>query len=459
MIGIALFATGIGALLGAAIGWLVAGARARSSFEGRIQELIAGRAAAESAVSELRKQAEGLRSDLAAAQQQLQREQAARASAETALAKSQESLTEQRLLLGEAESKLKDAFASLASDALRQSSGEFLRLAGEKFRVLQTEAASDLSQRQVSIDAVVNPLAQSVKQLEDHLGRMEVSDGALIAQVQQLSDASKALKDETGSLVTSLRQPRIKGTWGELLLRRAVELAGMSPHCDFSEQVSATTEDGRVRPDLIVHLPGGRQIIVDAKVSRDAYMKALQCRNQDEYRAAMSEHAQQVRTHVTQLSSRRYWEQFSPSPEFVVLFLPAESYFSAALEADHGLIEDAVSRGVVLASPTTLLALLKAVAYGWNQQAAADAAKEIAEIGKELYERLVIFLNHLNRVSRGLKTANDAFNEALGSAELRLMPGARKLREKAAPGAEEPAAPAPIETLPRQISVPTEGED
>ena len=449
----------IAALVGAAIGWLLGGARASSAAASQSRELVAGRASAESAVAELRKQTDELRSEVASTQQQLQREQAEHASAKTALLKAQENLAEQRQLLDQAESRLKDAFTSLAAEALRQSSGEFLKLAGEKFRVLQTEATGDLSQRQAAIDAVVKPLAQSVADLEQHIGRMEVSDGALVAQVRQLHDASTALKDETGNLVNSLQQPRIKGTWGELFLRKAVELAGMSPHCDFSEQLSAETEDGRLRPDLVVHLPGGRQVVVDAKVPNAAYLRALRCQNQDEYHQVMAEHAQLVRSHMTQLSSKRYWAQFSPSPEFVVLFLPAESYFSAALEEDHTLIEDAIERGVILASPTTLLALLRAVAYGWNQQETREAAERIAELGKDLHERLVVFLNHLNKVSKGLEGAFKAFNDAAGSAELRLMPGARKLKAMAAPGGEEVPPLAPIETLPRPISVPTEGEE
>ncbi|HMD30516.1 MAG TPA: DNA recombination protein RmuC [Candidatus Acidoferrales bacterium] len=450
-------------LAGGAIAWILAGARARGAGDGRLQELIASRAAAESTTVELRRQSEAMRVDLAAMQQQVQREQAARASAQTAQEKAEESLAERRRLLDDAETSLKDAFRALASQALTESSQQFLKLAGESFQVLQQRAVGDMAQKEVSIEGLVKPLHDSVAKLEDHLNKFEVSwkgdKGGLSAEIQQLAESNRLLRQETGSLVTSLRQPHIKGKWGELLLRRAVELAGMSPHCDFTEQLTLTTEEGRVRPDMVVHLPGGGSIVVDAKVPLHAFLKALGCKNQDEYHEAMVEHAQLVRTHVTQLGSKRYWEQFTPSPEFVVLFLPAESYFSAALEEDGGLIEDAMQKGVVLASPTTLLALLKAVAYGWNQQTTAQGAQRIADLGKELHRRLLRFLDHMAGVGAGLERANKAYNSAAGSAESMLLPAARKFQTLSAPGAEEVPSLAPIETLPRQISIPLEDEE
>jgi DNA recombination protein RmuC len=444
--------------VGGVLAWLAAVSRERATAGEGIRQLEAARAAAESAAGELRKQIAALQAEMAAIRSQLQEEQSARTAAQTALEKTQENLNEQKKLIEEAKTRLTDAFQALASQALDESNRKFLDLAGSKFETLQEKASGDLAQRQTAIAGLVDPLKIALNKFQEQISQVESSRqkayGELTAQVQQLTESSQLLRQETGSLVTSLRQPQIKGKWGELLLRRAVELAGMVPHCDFTEQPSVDTEEGRLRPDMIVHLPGERQIVVDAKVPLHAFLKALGCRNQDEYHAAMTEHAQLVRTHVAQLSSKKYWQQFASSPEFVVLFLPAESYFSAALEKDHELIEDAMDKGVVLASPTTLLALLKAVAYGWNQQKTAEDAQQIAELGKDLHERVVTFLNHLNEIGANLERANKAFNKAVASAESRLVPGARKFKTLAAPSAEELPAIEPIETAPRQLVVP-----
>jgi len=431
-------------LAGALIGWLLASA---------------ARAAAESAVAELRRQGEGLQSELTAVRQQLQREQAARASAETAHTKALENLAEQKRQFDEAREKLVETFQALSSQALGQNNTEFLKLASATFQTLQKEAEGDLLQRQTAIAGLVDPLKTALDKFQDQIAQVESSRqkayGELSMQVQQLSESSQQLRQETGSLVTSLRQPHIKGKWGELTLRRAAELTGMSPYCDFEEQPSAETEEGRLRPDLRVNLPGGRQVIVDAKVPLSAFLTALTARNQDEYRAAMGEHARLVRAHISQLASKKYWDQFSPdSPDFVVLFLPGESFFSAALEQDRTLIEDAMNKRVVLASPTTFLALLRAVAYGWNQQKTAEDARQIAELGKELHERMFKFLEHFNEVRYGLEKANKAYTQAVGSLESRLLPTARKFHSLAAPAAGELPEVGPIETDPRQLVLP-----
>jgi DNA recombination protein RmuC len=453
----------LAALAGAAIGWLVASARARAGMEGRLQELIAGRASAESAATELRRQGEGLRSELTATQQQFQREQAEHASAKTALAKAQENLAEQKLQFEEARAKLVETFQAAASQVLAENNTRFLELARTRLEALQKEAAGDLSQRQTAIAGLVEPLKQSLESLRQHVGQVEASRrqayGELTAQVQQLNENSRALREETGSLVTSLRQPQIKGKWGELTLRRAAELTGMSPHCDFEEQVTAEGEEGRLRPDMVVRLPGGGSIIVDAKVPLHAFLTAVQAKTADDYRAAMSEHTRLVRKHIQDLAAKKYPEQFEETLRFVVLFLPGESFFSAAVEQDRELLEYANDRKVILASPTTLLALLHAVAQGWQQEKLAENAREIAERGKDLHERLLKFLEYLEDVRVGLDRANASYNKAVGSLESRLLPAARRFQSLAAPGSEEVPSLGPIETLPRQISVPTEGED
>jgi len=460
---LAMLAIGIAALVGAAIGWLVAGARARAAAQGRLQELIAGRATAESAAAELRKQGEMLRGELAATQQQLQREQAEHASAKTALAKTQENLTEQKQQFEEARAKLVETFQAAASQVLAENNTRFLELARTRLEALQKEAAGDLTQRQTAIAGLVEPLKQSLESLRQHVGQVEASRrqayGELTEKVQQLNDVSKALREETGSLVTSLRQPQIKGKWGELTLRRAAELTGMSPHCDFEEQVSTAGEEGRIRPDMVVHLPGGGSIIVDAKVPLHAFLTAVQAKTADEYRAAMSEHSRLVRKHIQELAAKKYPEQFEETVRFVVLFLPGESFFSAAVEQDRELLEYANDRKVILASPTTFLALLHAVAQGWHQEKLAENAREIAERGKDLHERLLKFLEYLDDVRVGLDRANASYNKAVGSLESRLLPAARRFQSLAAPGGDEVPSLAPIETLPRQISVPTEGEE
>ncbi|HUJ39367.1 MAG TPA: DNA recombination protein RmuC [Candidatus Acidoferrales bacterium] len=463
MTAMAMLAAAMAALVGAAIGWLLGGARARTAAEARLREFIAGRASAESAAAELRKQAEGLRGELASAQQQLQREQTARASAETALAKAQENLAEQRQQFEEARAKLVETFQAAASQVLAENNTRFLELARTRLETLQKESAGDLSQRQTAIAGLVEPMKQALESLRQYVGQEEASRrqdyGALTAQVQLLNETSRALREETGSLVTSLRQPQIKGKWGELTLRRAAELTGMSPHCDFEEQVSAATEEGRLRPDMVVRLPGGGSIIVDAKVPLHAFLTAVQAKTADEYRAAMSEHSRLVRKHIQDLAAKKYPEQFEETVRFVVLFLPGESFFSAAVEQDRELLEYANDRRVILASPTTFLALLHAVAQGWQQEKLAENAREIAERGKELHERLLKFLEYLDDVRVGLDRANSSYNKAVSSLESRLLPAARRFQSLAAPGGEEVSAPPPVDTLPRQISVSSEGED
>jgi DNA recombination protein RmuC len=450
-------------VFGSLLAWLVASAVLRGRYESRLQELTAARAAAESASAELRRQIESLRSDLATAQQQLQRDQAARASAETALASSQEGFIEQKKTFEEARTRLVETFQAVASQVLAENNTRFLELARSRLEALQKDAAGDLSQRQTAIEGLVKPLTKSVETLEQHLALVESSRqkayGELSAQVQQLNDSSRALREETGSLVTSLRQPQIKGKWGELTLRRAAELTGMSPHCDFSEQVSTTTEEGRLRPDMVVHLPGGGSIIVDAKVPLHAFLTAVQAKTADDYRAAMGEHARLVKSHIQQLASKKYPAQFEQSVRFVVLFLPGESFFSAAVEQDRELIEYANEKKIILSSPTTFLALLHAVAQGWQQEKLAESAREIADLGKRMYDRLLKFLEYLEGVRVGLERANKSYNDAVVSLESRLLPTARRFQSLAAPQSEEVPSLSPIETLPRQISVSSESED
>ncbi|MBI3405502.1 MAG: DNA recombination protein RmuC [Acidobacteria bacterium] len=336
-------------------------------------------------------------------------------------------------MLDDAQSKLSDAFKALASGVMEQSNKQFLELAKTSFETLQTKASGDLTQRQQAIESLVAPLGISLNSMLQEVGRLEESRqkayGELTTQVGQLAKSSEDLREETGTLVTSLRQPQIKGKWGEITLRRAVELAGMSPHCTFVEQASLDSDEGRLRPDLTVQITGNRRIIVDAKVPLHAYMKGASAQTAEEYRDAMAAHAQLVRNHVSELSRRDYSSYLERSIGHAVCYLPAESFFSAALEQDHSLIEYAKDKNVLLASPTILIALLCAIATGWKEEQVAENAARISENARELYERFTTFAQHLEDIYAGLERANKAFNAAVGSYEQRLLPGARKFKD------------------------------
>jgi DNA recombination protein RmuC len=444
-----------------AAGFAIAWGLAKASAGAARLELERRAAGLDGTVTELKKQNDALQLEVRASQNRIEEEQKLRAAAKADADAQRANLIEQRRLLDEAEVKLREAFRSLAGEALKDSSDQFMELAKARFDSLQKEAEGDLENRKQAIQSMVNPLETALKDLRTEVSRVESARqeayGSLRSEVQLLATTNKELREETGSLVNSLKQPQVKGKWGELTLRRVVELAGMSPHCDFMEQQSVDTEEGRLRPDLIVHLPGGTQIVVDVKVPLHAFFKAVSAQSDAEYREAMLQHAALVREHIKGLSGKEYWKQFEPTPEFVVLFVPGESFFSAALEQDRTLIEDAIEKRVVLASPTTLIALLRAVAYGWKQQLVAENAERIKDLGKELYDRVVTFAGHLTDIAKGLERANKAYNNAVASFDSRLIPSARKFREMGVGSADVPQAD-PIETFPRPL-LSTPGSD
>ncbi len=445
-----------------AAGFLVAWLWSRASSQNRGLELEKQAASQQGAAEELKKQSSGLQEQVRTLQARVEEEQKRRAAADKEVESQRANIAEQKRVLEDAEKKLKEAFQSLASEALQASNRQFMDLARASFDSLQKEASGDLEQRKVAIGGMVEPLEKAVNELRAEVNKIELARqdayGSLRTELQQLTNTNKELRQETGSLVSSLRQPQIKGKWGELTLRRAVELAGMSPHCDFVEQQSVDVEDGRLRPDLIVHLPGDTQIVIDAKVPLHASFAAMSARSDVEYRAAMAQHASLVRDHINRLSAKEYWKQFEPTPEFVVLFVPGESFFSAALEQDRTLIEDAIDKRVVLASPTTLIALLRAIAYGWKQQLVAENAERIKDLGKELYDRILKFAEHLSDVAKGLERANRAYNSAVSSFDSRLVPSARKFKEMGVGTANVPDID-PIETTPRPtLSAPEADE-
>ena len=441
--------------LGVAIGWLFARARVATGYESQLRALDSAKAAAESSASEVRKQSETLRAEVAQARARIEQESSARAAAEASLNKTEENLTQQRALLDEAQAKLSDVFRSLAGEALSESSNQFLKLAESRLETLQVDATSQLNSKKLEIDGIVNPLNETLKELKTELTRVESSRqeayGQLTSQVHSLNEMNRQLRDETGSLVNSLRQPQIKGKWGELTLRRAIELAGLSPHCDFNEQHRVETEDGVLRPDLVIHVAGGKHIVVDSKVPLHAFLNVVTAQNEDERLGAMRAHVDLVRKHIRDLSSKTYWSQFEQTPELVVLFMPAEAFFSAALEQDRDLMEDAMQQRVILASPTTLIALLKSVAYGWRQEDVSRNAEKISDLGKQLHDRVVKFLEHMDGIRNGLETANGAYNRAVGALESRVLPSVRRFKELGVQAAEEVETAEPTETSLRAL--------
>lgn len=359
-------------------------------------------------------------------------------------------------LLNQMTEELRDSFQALSADALKSNNQAFLQLAQTTLSKFQSEAKGDLELRQQAVENLVMPIGESLKKVDEQIRQMEsVRDrayGDLTNQVRSLISTQEKLQNETGNLVRALRTPTVRGQWGEIQLRRVVEIAGMLPYCDFVEQETVNTSTGRLRPDLIVKLPGGKNIVVDVKTPLLAYLEATEATDDEVRRQKLQDHTRQVRTHMTQLSSKLYQEQFEPTPEFVVMFLPGEAFFSAALEQDTGLIERGVAQKVIPASPTTLIALLKAVAYGWNQDKLARNAQEISTLGKELYERLRNLGSHVENVGKNLDRAVDSYNKAVGSLESRVLVSARRFSELGAPVTETIAELPQIEKTTRNLT-------
>ena len=360
-------------------------------------------------------------------------------------------------LLDRATLDLREAFQALSAEALKSNNQAFLELARTSLERFQTEASGDLKLRQEAVANLVAPIGESLKKVESQIQQIEKDRseayGDLTAQVRSLIGTQEKLQTETGNLVKALRTPTVRGRWGEIQLRRVVEIAGMLSYCDFSEQETISTSNGRLRPDLVIKLPGGKNVVVDAKTPLLAYLDAIDSTDEALRLAKLRQHAQQVRTHLTQLSSKGYWEQFEASPEFVVMFLPGETFFSAALEQDPTLIEFGVTQRVIPASPTTLIALLKAIAFGWNQEKLARNAKEISSLGKELHDRLRSLGTHFEAVGRGLDKAVESYNKAVGSLETRVMVSARKFSELGAPVTDELPPINIIDTTTRNLTL------
>src|SRR5436190_8091884 len=447
----------LGAIIGAVVAWLALRARSQRAFAD-------GRAAAATEIASLHER-------LAAKDRELQRLQ------ETFDAESQQSgqlrrenaqlsahlegerraAQERNASFQRVTDELSEKFKALSRDALKDNNQEFLNLARATLDKFQSTAKGDLEQRQQAIDLLVKPLKESLEKVDGRIGDLEKARAGAYAelreQVRALASSQLLLQSETGNLVKALRTPHIRGRWGEIQLRRVVELAGMLQYCDFTEQESVATEESRIRPDVIVRLPGNRTIVVDAKVPFEAFYESIST-NDDRVRIErLKEHARLVRTHIGALSKKSYWETVQPTPEFVLLFLPGENFYSAALEQDPKLIEDGVDQGVIIATPTTLIALLKAVSYGWRQEQMAANTQDVGRLGKELYDRLRTFTNYISDIGRGLDRAVEAYNKGVGSLEARVLVTARKFKDRGAIAGEEIETLEPIDKAARALSL------
>ena len=362
-----------------------------------------------------------------------------------------------------AQEQLATTFRALASDALRTNNEEFLHLATTSLERFQIEARGDLEQRRQAVEQLVAPLKDSLASVDRQVQELEASRrqayGALSSQVKLLTESQNQLRTETSSLVKALRSPSARGRWGEMQLRRALEMAGMLAHCDFVEQPTASGEDGLLRPDVVVRLPGRKNIVIDAKVPLEALLDAFESEDGEAREARLDDFLRHVRDHIAKLSVKAYWRQFAPSPEFVVMFLPSESFYRYAVERDATLLELGPSRRVILASPTTLIALLFAAAAGWREETLAESARQVSELGRDLYDRLSTMGGHVARLGGQLEKAVKAYNETVGSLESRVLPAARRFPELGVEAKDELDPLAAIELMVKPLTAPELTED
>ncbi len=362
-----------------------------------------------------------------------------------------------------ATTRLATAFSELSNRSLQANSETFLRLAEQNLGAQQERARRELGDREQAVENLVKPIREALATSQQQISELEKARseayGSIRSQLEAMQTSQQSLAQETQNLVKALRRPEVRGRWGEITLRRLVELAGMVEHCDFQEQVHTSAEDKVIRPDMIVRMPDQRELVVDVKTPLDAYLEAVEAKDDAQRELGLKRHARNVREHIRKLSSKAYWEQFSQSPEFVILFIPGDQFLSAALNEEPDLIEHALSQHIILATPTSFVALLKAVAYGWRQLALADNAEEIRRLAEDLYGRLGTFVGHLNKLGKQLTSSVENYNRAVGSLERKVLPGARKFVELGVHPKKEIESIEPLEALPRNIVEPQAEND
>lgn len=395
---------------------------------------------------------------LASARDALAKAQQAEAALQAHLDAERRNASEKLTLLEQARDSMKDAFAAISAEMLAQNNNRFLDLAREKFGEMQSTAAADLAGRQKAIDELVSPLRDSLTKVDATLQEFDrdraTSHATLAEQIRSLTQAQIALQSETGRLSRALRSPNVRGQWGELQLRRVLEAAGMVEGSHFEIKESVHGDEGRLTPDVVIKLPGGKNVVVDAKVALTAFLDALECDDDGERAAKLRDHARQVKEHIVRLGNKSYWAHFQPAPDIVVMFVPGEALLSAALQSDAGLLEFSMGRGVMLASPLTLIALLRAIAYGWQQEKIARNAMEISDLGRQLYERIAKLAEHWEVVGRSLAKAVSAYNGAVGTLESRVLVTARRLKDKGVSAAEELPEVEVVDQTPRPLGAP-----
>lgn len=419
---------------------------------------IAWSLAAERRARDLRRTLDAGAGELAAARSQLAAAQQAEAGLRASLEAERRSAAEKLALLEQARASLKDSFAAVSAELLAQNNSRFLDLAREKFGELQNTAAGDLATRQQAIADLVQPLRDSLTRVDAKLQDVDkdraTSHAVLAEQLRSLTHAQLALQSETGRLARALRSPNIRGQWGELQLRRVLEAAGMLEGSHFEIKETVHGEDGRLTPDVVIKLPGGKNVVVDAKVALTAFLDASECDDDGLRDAKLRDHARQVKDHINRLGNKAYWTHFQPAPDIVVMFVPGEALLSAALQHDTALLEFSMAKGVMLASPLTLIALLRAIAYGWQQEKIARNAMEISELGRQLYDRIAKLAEHWESVGKSLAKAVGAYNGAVGTLETRVLVTARRLKDKGVTAGEELPDLETIDQTPRPLGAP-----
>jgi DNA recombination protein RmuC len=444
----------IGAAGGAGMGWLLTARKAQ-----KLQaDLQTSAALANQRQSDLTQQLAGEKSQTQSLRDSLCESQRDLAAARTQFAAAQCNLLEQRKLLEDAQQQLRQAFASASAEVMSRNNETFLQLAKERFAALSAEAAGSLDQRKEQIDAMLKPMREVFDLFQLRVADIEKSRvesySMLREQLGTLAETQRTLNTQTSQLVTALSKPTVRGQWGEISLKRLVELAGLSDRCDFDQQQTVQGDAGRLRPDMVVHLPGNRDVVIDCKTCLDAFLDAASASDQDVRRTHLQRHAQQVRSRARELGAKSYWSQFPQSPEYVVMFLPGEAFLYSAVEHDPSLIEDCIRNHVLIATPTTLIALLKTIEFGWRQEEISENAEQIRSLGVELYERIGTMLTHIAKVGASLNSAVGNYNSALGSLESRVLSSARKMAELGARTDKELPQLDPISTTARETSAP-----